>query len=82
MDPDHGRRDAALTASACRSDAAGWRRRRGLIAVVLTLGVSAMTAETAPAQGRQPATVQAIDRDGGPDSSGRRRFVSTADSAG
>lgn len=80
MDPDHGRRDTAVTPNGCRQDAARWWRRPGLVAVALALGAVVMTTGTAPALG-QAATIHTMDRDGGSDSSGRRRFVSVADSA-
>jgi hypothetical protein len=80
MDPDHGRRDTALTPNAGRKDAAKWWWRPGLVAVLLACGVSSLATHTTPALGAQSVTIQVLDRDGGSDSSGPRRFVSASDS--
>ena len=65
--------------TALRRGAAHWRRRAG-IALVTALGLSSLSGRLATALGAQ-STQHAVGYDGGPDSTGRRRFSSAADSA-
>jgi L,D-transpeptidase-like protein len=66
--------------AARRSGAAPWRRRAG-IAWVAALGLLSLAGRSTSALGAQTTVQQSSDRGGGPDSTGRRRFASAADSA-
>ena len=68
-----------MKTTALRCGAATWRRRAG-IAWIVALGLSSLAGRAVPALGAQ-STAQAMERDGGSDSAGRRRFASATDSA-
>jgi hypothetical protein len=68
-----------VSTTARRGGAATWRHRAG-IASVVALGLLSLAGRPAVALGMQAAPRVAADRDGAPDSTGRRRFASTADS--
>jgi hypothetical protein len=82
MDPDPGGRDDPLTPNAAACDAAKWRRTC-LVACALALSVLVPSLGAEPVSGRpgrQVDPMEVVSHDGGPDSTGRRRFASAADS--
>ena len=68
-----------MSTTALRCGAAPRRRRAGF-AWVVALGLLSLAGRPTSALGAQ-TTMRDVDRDGGPDSTGRRRFASAADSA-
>ena len=68
-----------MKTTALRRGAVHWRRRAG-IALVTALGLSSLSGRLATALGAQTTRQQDADSGGVPDSTGRRRFASAADS--
>ena len=68
-----------MKTTALRRGAVHWRRRAG-IALVTALGLSSLSGRLATALGAQTVRQQDADSGGVPDSAGRRRFASAADS--